>query len=248
MSGQVRLFGDVDGIPVHEVTLQNGAGARADIIGWGAAVRDLQVPAPEGGLQRVVLGLETLEHYRQHSPYFGAIAGRYANRIGNGRFELDGRVLRSRPQPGGQAHAARRRARARQAGLAAGRSRGRDHATFTVVTADGDQGFPGTLTATCIYRLLEPGTLRVELSATTNAPTVVQPRPPLLFQPRRLAGHAGPRDRDPGRFNHSGRRGPDPDRRDRPVEGTPFDLRRLRPFGTPAAKAASRSTTTTTSS
>jgi aldose 1-epimerase len=235
MSAGVRLFGDVEGVPVHEVSLENGAGAKAAIIGWGAAVRDLQVPLPAGGLQRVVLGLETLEHYRQHSPYFGAIAGRYANRIGNGRFVLDGRVYDlDRNQAGKHTlHGGARGLGKRPWQLA---DHGRAHATFTVVTRDGDQGFPGTLTATCTYRLLEPGTLRVELSATSDSPTVCNLAHHSYFN---LDGSPDTLDHEieiPADFITPVDADLIPTGEILPVAGTPFDLRSLRPIRHPGGE------------
>ncbi len=88
----IATIGTFEGRPVEEVTLASKAGATAKIMTWGAVVRDMHVPH-RGGLQRVVLGFETFEPYPQHSPYFGAIAGRFANRIGRGSFRLDGRKI-----------------------------------------------------------------------------------------------------------------------------------------------------------
>ncbi len=82
-------FGTIDGVPVFEVRIGSKAGASARILTWGAVVRDLVVPH-RAGAQRVVLGLNTIEDYVAHSPHFGAVPGRYANRIANGRFVLDG--------------------------------------------------------------------------------------------------------------------------------------------------------------
>ena len=88
----IRTFGEIGDQPIREITLTNASGSEARIITWGAVVRDLVVPLADGVPQRVVLGLETLEDYLNHSPHFGAIAGRYANRIGGGRFMLDGKA------------------------------------------------------------------------------------------------------------------------------------------------------------
>jgi len=90
---QTRVFGSFEGQDIIEVTIRSEAGAEARIITWGAAVRDLVVPA-KAGPQRVVLGFERLEDYVAHSPHFGANPGRFANRIGNAqRVETDAGVL-----------------------------------------------------------------------------------------------------------------------------------------------------------
>ena len=85
----VHVFGLIDDAPVMEIEIGSEAGARAKILTWGAVLRDLVVPTPRG-LQRVTLGLNTIDDYLKHSPSFGAVPGRFANRIANGRFTLDG--------------------------------------------------------------------------------------------------------------------------------------------------------------
>src|SRR5215212_144205 len=86
-----REFGKIEGRIVEEVVLRSASGAEASIITYGAVVRDLRILSA-GHLQRVVTGLTSLEDYIAHSPHFGAIAGRYANRIAGGHFMLDGAV------------------------------------------------------------------------------------------------------------------------------------------------------------
>ena len=166
----MRVFGQHDG-DVHEVTIRSKAGAEAKIISWGAVVRDLQVPAG-GQLQRVVNGLNTIEDYVEHSPHFGAIAGRYANRIAHGRFVLDGQGYQVPLNQEGK-HSLHGGGR----GLSKQNWRmsayGEDFVALTHVAPDGESGYPGTLTTTCIYRLTESATLRVELSATTDRATPV---------------------------------------------------------------------------
>ncbi len=83
------LFGEIDGAPVYEAVIRSKAGVEAKILTYGAVVRDLIVPAAAGA-QRVTLGLNSIEDYVAHSPHFGAVPGRFANRIAGGRFVLDG--------------------------------------------------------------------------------------------------------------------------------------------------------------
>ena len=166
-----RSFGGIGGAPVFEVTIASSAGASAKILTYGAVVRDLVVPA-SNGLQRVVLGLNTIEDYLAYSPSFGAVPGRFANRIANGRFTLDGVAYQLDRKPG-QKHTLH------------GGPNGFGHRIWKLgaydassvelilESPDGDAGFPGALTATCVYRLLEPATLRVELSAVADRPTIV---------------------------------------------------------------------------
>ena len=80
-----HVFGQIDEAPVFEVAIASRAGASAKILTYGAVLRDLVVPSSRGP-QRVVLGLNTLSDYLAYSPHFGAVPGRFANRIANGRF------------------------------------------------------------------------------------------------------------------------------------------------------------------
>jgi aldose 1-epimerase len=166
------LFGQLDdGTPIHEVTLRAPSGAQACVVEWGAVLRDLQVPC-RGGLQRTVLGFPRFADYPAHSPHMGAIAGRYANRIGGGRFTLDGQDY-SLPLNQDGRHSAH----------GGGKGFGKrpwtivhhDEASVTLalVSPAGDAGYPGTLDVTCRYRLVGEATLQVALQATTDAPTVV---------------------------------------------------------------------------
>lgn len=118
-----------------------------------------------------MLGYERFEHYVEHSPYFGAIAGRVANRIAGGQFSIDGVTHKVPVNESGVAlHGG-------PAGL--GRrpwsivDHDRRSVTLAIVSEDGDMGFPGRLTVLCTYRLLEPATLQVSLSATTDKTTPV---------------------------------------------------------------------------
>jgi aldose 1-epimerase len=113
-----------------------------------------------------------MEHYKAHSSYFGAIAGRYANRIGYGRFALDGKTFQLDLNQAGK-HTLHGGARSfgKRPWILAGCDDG--SATLVLRSPDGDMGFPGALTVTCVYRLVEKATLRVELSATCDATTIV---------------------------------------------------------------------------
>lgn len=181
-----RPFGMIGEDAISEIELGNAAGATASIITYGAVLRDLVVPKPGGGTQRVVLGLETLEDYLNHSPHFGAIAGRYANRIGHGRFLLEGRAHQlplnqdNRHSLHGGGHGFGKRPwRLLHAEPSA--------VTLGLVSPDGDAHYPGTLVVTCRYVLTTApandaaaspdapprSVLRVELSAFTDQATII---------------------------------------------------------------------------
>lgn len=166
----VSLFGTLENRPVHAATIASG-GARASIIEYGAVLRDLVVPLPGGGEQRVVLGFDRLEDYVLHSPHAGAIAGRFANRIGHGRFTLDGETY---DLPRNQAGKHTLHGGGAGFGKRAWALLHADAASVTLGlhSPDGDAGFPGAMTVTCRYTLAG-ATLRVEITAFTDRPTVL---------------------------------------------------------------------------
>jgi aldose 1-epimerase len=167
----VHLFGEIGDVAVVEVAIASNAGASAKILTWGAVVRDLIVPTAKGP-QRVTLGLNAIEDYLAHSPSFGAVPGRFANRVANGRFVLDGVVYSLERKPG-EKHALH--GGPNGFGRRVWKLGSHDASSVTLVleSPDGEAGFPGALTATCVYRLLEPATLRVEFSARCDRPTIV---------------------------------------------------------------------------
>lgn len=166
----VRPFGRLGEADILEVTLRTQAGAVARVISWGAVLRDFIVPAPAGP-QRVVLGLERLEDYLAHSPSFGAIVGRYANRIGDARFRLDGREVKLLAnENANELHGGPKGFGVRPWSLLAHSD---TSATLGLVSDDGDQGYPGRLFAACTYELAEPATLRITLQAFAEALTPV---------------------------------------------------------------------------
>jgi aldose 1-epimerase len=167
----VSILGQVDGAEIAEVTLALPDGTRAEVMGFGATVRELAVPAP-GGLRAVVLGYPDLAGYLDNPGYVGTTAGRHANRIAGGRFTLEGKAYQLGRNERGRTHLhgglrgfSHRPWRLVDADAAA--------ATFEIVSPDGEEGYPGTLTARCTYALTAPGTLTVTMTATTDAPTIV---------------------------------------------------------------------------
>jgi aldose 1-epimerase len=155
---------------VYEITIRSQAGAEAKVITYGAVLRDLLVPI-SGGLQRVVNGLTSIEDYAKHSPHFGAIPGRFANRIGHGRFTVDGRDYQL---PLNQQNKHSLHGGGNGFGKQVWQLGAHDESSVTLVNVspDGQAGYPGTLVATCTYRLVGQ-TLRIELSATADKATPV---------------------------------------------------------------------------
>lgn len=221
-------FGTADGADIHEVTLASAAGAEARIITWGAVLRDLVIPTPMGE-RRVVLGYEHLEHYLSQTGNFGAIVGRYGNRIAGARFALDGRIVTLEANEGpNQLHGGSRGFGRRPWSIVA---RDRASVTLALVSEDGDMGFPGRLVATCTYRLLEPATLRLELRATADQATPVNLTTHIYYN---LDGSPSIADhRLTIQASHVTPTGPDliPTGAVAPVAETPYDFRVERPVG-----------------
>ncbi|WP_243369525.1 aldose epimerase family protein [Microvirga solisilvae] len=166
----IERFGSVGGEDVFQITLTGPDGVTMRVLTWGAVMRELIVPT-KSGPQGVLLGLNSIEDYVAHSPYFGAIVGRHANRIGRAQFTLNGETYKLDANEGAnQLHGGSMGFGTKLWSIA-------DHSqtsvTLSLVSEDGDMGYPGRLIATCTYTLLSSSTLRIELTATTDKPTPV---------------------------------------------------------------------------
>ncbi|HVU36422.1 MAG TPA: aldose epimerase family protein [Opitutaceae bacterium] len=175
----VRSFGQLpDGRPTQLFTLENAHGFRADISDFGGIVVDLVTPDRNGKLGDVALGLTNAADYLAKSPFFGALIGRYGNRIAHGKFTLDGLTysLPLNDHPGNIPCCLH------------GGTVGFDKAVWearpmiidgnpTLVlqhfSRDGDQGFPGNFTATVTYTVTANNELRIDYEATTDHATPV---------------------------------------------------------------------------
>lgn len=144
---------------------------QAAALAQGATLSDLRIPVA-GELRRVVLGFDDPRHYRPNPAHVGATAGRYANRIGSGRFALDGETFILPVNDGGRntLHGGPQ-GFAQQPWAVAGHDA--DSIRFQRLSPAGEAGFPGNLLASCTYCLPAEGVLRVVLAAETDAPTVV---------------------------------------------------------------------------
>ena len=163
----MELWGNLSsGEAVQRVAL-TGGGLTVNIITRGAAVQDLRL---EGHPHPLVLGFDTLERYEHHSPYFGATVGRFANRIANGQFSLDGVDHQLDRNSGG--HCLHGGAGGFSERLWSIEDLGEGHVVMMLESADGDMGFPGNLIARCRYEVGGNGDFGVTLSAQTDAPTV----------------------------------------------------------------------------
>jgi aldose 1-epimerase len=229
-------FGQLpNGRPVERVSLHGAAGFLVSIITYGAAVQALHVPDRGGKLADVVLGHDRIEPYLARRNFFGATVGRYANRIADAAFTLDGVRHQLSANDGGN--------------CLHGGSGGFDRALWTIeavgsvpepfltlahASPDGEDGFPGTLAARVTYRITGERELTIAFEATTDRPTIVNLTHHGFFNLGGVAGDCDVLDHELVIFA------------DRflpvdaelipldefaPVDGTPFDFRVPRPIG-----------------
>ncbi|MER6944797.1 aldose epimerase family protein [Nonomuraea sp. NPDC000554] len=159
------IFGTLpSGETVERVELASGR-LRASVLSYGAVLQSLEVSGVN-----VVLGLPTLDDYLTRSRYFGAVVGRYGNRIAGGRFTLDGVEYRLPVNNAPNSLHGGVQGFDKKVWTITGRTA--DSVTLTLVSPDGDQGYPGTLTASVTYTLAGDA-IRLDYAAETDAPTVV---------------------------------------------------------------------------
>lgn len=169
-----QAFGTANDTPIELFTLRNDSGMTAEIMTYGATLVALHVPDRAGQLGDVVLGFEQLAPYTGAHPYFGALIGRYGNRIANGRFALNGKSYTLAQNNGTNNLHGGPNGFDRVVWQAEPRAGGSEPSLALHYTSpDGDQGFPGTLTATIVYSLAANNALQIDYSATTDADTVV---------------------------------------------------------------------------
>ncbi|HUT93864.1 MAG TPA: aldose epimerase family protein [Thermoguttaceae bacterium] len=240
MSIEKTAFGKMpDGTQVDRYTLANSHGLTIKIITYGATLTAVEMPDRHGNRGVVTLYLESLDDYLAGHPFFGSIAGRYANRIARGKFTLDGNEHTLATNDGenhlhggtkGFDKAVWKAKPAQGDGFVA--------VTFILASPDGDEGYPGTLTASATYTLTDDNELRMEYTATTDKPTVVNLTNHAYWN---LAG-AGSGDvlghelmLNAGRYLPVDK-GLIPLGRLAPVQGTPMDFTHAQPIGSRIAR------------
>jgi aldose 1-epimerase len=160
-----------EGAAVRIFTLTNKNGVEATITDYGGRVVSLKVPDKKGAMGDVVLGFDSLDGYLNENPYFGALVGRYANRIGHAQFTLNGALYKVPKNDGENAlH---------------GGTRGFDKVVWTprelpdggleltYLSKDGEEGYPGNCKVTVVYHLTDDNELKIDYTATTDKATVL---------------------------------------------------------------------------
>lgn len=176
MTLESSLFGQTpDGTPVKLYILRNGKGVTAKITEYGLIITELQAPDRSGKPGNVVLGFDNLERYLKGHPFFGAIAGRVANRIGQARFTLDGReyALAKNNGPnhlhGGMVGFDKKVWKSWPLPITPNAV----SVEFAYLSPDGEEGYPGNLLVRVRYTLTADSELRIEYTATTDQATPV---------------------------------------------------------------------------
>ena len=163
-----------DGHAVERFTLASPSGITIAVLSFGGANQSIWAPDREGRLADVTLGYDTLPDYERDKSYLGSLVGRYANRIREGRFTLDGREYTlARNAGGNHLHGGARGFNKAVWSVEPFEDRGEVGLVLEHVSPDGDEGYPGTLHARATYRLTQRGEIDIAFLATTDAPTPV---------------------------------------------------------------------------
>ncbi|MEU2419477.1 aldose epimerase family protein [Streptomyces sp. NPDC007851] len=222
-----------DGTKIYRWSLENG-GTRLKVLNWGGVVQTLELPDRRGRYANVVNGFDDIEDYVAKSPYFGALIGRYGNRIGKGQFTLDGKSYQLSVNDGvNSLH---------------GGTQGFDKHVWDVepfvkgsdvglvlhyTSVDGEMGYPGTLKAKVTYTLTRRGEWVIDYEATTDKATVVNLTSHVYWN---LAGEGSGTIEDHELTIAAGRYTPTdsgliPTGELATVRGTPFDFRETKTIG-----------------
>jgi aldose 1-epimerase len=167
-----KPFGNTDGKAITEYTLTNANGMQLSVINYGGTITRMTAPDKQGHFGDVVLGYESLEGYLQRAnPYFGALIGRYGNRIAHGKFTLDGNTYTLPLNNNGNTLHGGDKGFDKVVWNA--EKQGDNSLKLTYHSKDGEQGFPGNLDVTVIYTLTTDNSVKIEYTATTDKATPV---------------------------------------------------------------------------
>jgi aldose 1-epimerase len=168
-------FGSLEnGTAIDQYTLKNAKGATAKVITFGATLTELWLPDRSGKLADVVLGFDNLQGYLGKEPFFGATVGRVANRIAKGKFTLDGKEYSLEiNDPPNTLHSGSNDLSRKVWKAEPVHERDAAAVRFTINSPDGDEGFPGNLQVTVLYRLTNNNELQLEYTAKTDKATPV---------------------------------------------------------------------------
>lgn len=228
-----ETFGTMpDGTRVERFTLTNASGIELNAISYGGIITSLRVPDRSGRLDDILLGFDNLDGYLKDNPFFGAIIGRYGNRIARGAFTLDGTTYKLATNNGPN-HLHGGNKGFDKVLWEAVPVPGRNAIAFTRTSPDGEEGYPGSLRVRVTYTLTDANELIVDYSATTDKATPVNLTQHSYFN---LAGHASGDILGHQLMLNADRYTPVdetliPTGELAPVAGTPFDFRKPTAIG-----------------
>jgi aldose 1-epimerase len=229
-----ELFGKLaDGTEIHRWSLENG-GTRLKVLSYGGIVQSLEIPDREGRYANVCLGFDTVEDYVASSPYFGALIGRYGNRVDKGRFTLDGTSYQLSVNDGENSLHGGGEGFDKRVWDVEPFTKGSDVGLYLYCTSvDGEMGYPGTLKTKVTYTLTQQGYWRIDYEATTDKTTVVNLTSHVYWN---LAGEGSGSINDHELEIAASRYTPVdsgliPTGEPAEVAGTPFDFRRAKTVG-----------------
>lgn len=229
-----KPFGMKDGKAVTLYTLTNSHGAQVSILNYGGIVQSLRVPDKHGKLGDVVLGFDSLARYQKDSPYFGALIGRYGNRIANGKFTLDGKEYKLFVNNGPNSlHGGKVGFDKKIWATKPIKTKNGVGLDLRYVSKDGEEGYPGNLSVHVIYTWTNDDILKIVYTAVTDKDTVFNPTNHSYFN---LAGAGSGTVLDTQLMINASKYTPVdksqiPTQAGTPVAGTPFDFRRSTPIG-----------------
>lgn len=219
---------------VQLFTLKNDSGMTVQVTNYGAIITSIIVPDRDGKLGDVVFGYKSLEEYVNalSTPYFGAVVGRYGNRIAQGKFTIDG-VTHELQNNNGENHLHGGYRGFDKVIWSAMVPIGKNSVKLTHVSLDGEEGYPGELTAKVTYTLTDDNEILIDYHATTDKATPVNLTQHSYFN---LSGEGSPTILDHELMIHADKftpidEGLIPTGELRPVAGTPFDFTAAKPIG-----------------
>jgi len=163
-----------DQTPINQVTLTNSNGVSVDVINYGGIITRIETPDSNGNMGNIVLGLDNLEDYTNATTYFGAIIGRFGNRIANGKFSLNGTDYQLATNDGdNHLHGGVQGFDKKVWTMVPFSTENSAGVTLSLISPDGDQGYPGELTTQVTYTLTNKNTLDMQFVAKTNKPTII---------------------------------------------------------------------------
>ncbi|WP_414839609.1 aldose epimerase family protein [Carnobacterium sp. TMP28] len=184
MKASKRLFGEVEGRPVYEYTLENSQGMQVSVMDYGATLTAIKTPDKDGKIANITLGFDSVEPYVTYRPYYGATIGRVAGRIANGAFELDGKPVQLTINEGVNHHHGGSPAfdsRFWEVQVKAESDSDESSFIFTYLSPDDENGYPGNLTVQVKYLLTQANECKIQYTATTDKTTLFNPTNHVYF-------------------------------------------------------------------